>query len=350
MCKLFLVTMSEVTLIFPHQLFQQHPALVKNRQVYLVEEWLFFRQYNFHKQKLILHRSAMKGYEAFLKENNLAVEYISTTDIRNDVRELIASLQQQKITSIHIANVTDYWLLKRITQACDKHAISLTVHASPSFLNSMNEVADYFDKRKTYFQTDFYISQRKKRKLLLKADGKPEAGKWTFDAENREKFPKKETAPTINFPPENSYITEAKEYVQKHFAANYGSAEAPHFFVSGYKESEDWLNDFLKNRFEKFGVYEDAIVASENILHHSVLTPMLNTGLLTPQQILEAVIKYAGANNIPLNSLEGFVRQIVGWRELYALCTNGKAANNEQLITGNLKEKSQQLSGQAKLV
>ena len=98
----------------------------------------------------------MKAYEAFLKENKVVVEYISTTDKRNDVRELIEALPQQKITRIHIADVSDYWLLKRITQACDKHAISLTVHASPSFLNSMNEVADYFDNRKTYFQTDFY--------------------------------------------------------------------------------------------------------------------------------------------------------------------------------------------------
>ena len=214
--------MSEVALIFPHQLFKQHPALLKNRQVYLVEEWLFFRQYNFHKQKLMLHRSSMKFYEAFLKENNFPVEYISTTDKRNDVKELIAALNLQKISSIHIADVADYWLLKRITQACDKHAISLTVYPSPSFLNTMSEVANYFDNRKTYFQTDFYISQRKKRKLLLNADGKPEGGKWTFDAENREKFPKKETAPTINFPPENSYTIEAKEYVQKHFATNYG--------------------------------------------------------------------------------------------------------------------------------
>ncbi len=307
--------MNEVTLIFPHQLFKHHPALQKNRQVYLVEEFLFFRQYNFHQQKIMLHRSGMKFYEAYLKEQTYSVHYIDSTDERNDVRKLIAFLFQQKVTSIHIADVVDGWLNKSIRTVCEKHSIALTVHASPSFLNTMEEVTDYFSKKNKYFQTDFYIQQRKQRKLLLEADGKPFGSKWTFDAENRMKFPKNEVVPIVHFPAQNRYITEAKEYVQQHFSSNYGSAKAPYFFVSTFKEAEDWLNDFIKTRFEKFGVYEDAIVANENILHHSVLSPMLNTGLLTPQQILDAVISHAEKNNIPLNSLEGFIRQIVGWRE-----------------------------------
>ena len=307
--------MNSISLIFPHQLFKEHPALQKKRQVYLLEEWLFFRQYNFHQQKIMLHRSGMKFYEAWLKEQNYKVNYIDTTDEQNDVTKLITFLSQQKINNIHIADVVDYWLTKRIRAACKKYSIKLTVYASPSFLNTMDEVADYFSKKKTYFQTDFYVQQRKQRILLLEADGKPMGGKWTFDADNRMKFSTKEIVPAINFPKVSSYIAEATQYVQQHFPKNYGSADAPHFFVATFKEAEEWLNDFLKNRFEKFGIYEDAIVADESILHHSVLTPMLNTGLLTPQQILDAVMQHAAQNNIPLNSLEGFIRQIIGWRE-----------------------------------
>jgi deoxyribodipyrimidine photolyase-related protein len=81
--------MSEVALIFPHQLFKYHPALEKNRHIYLVEEWLFFRQYNFHQQKIVLHRSSMKFYEAYLKEKGFSIHYIDTTDERNDVSKLI---------------------------------------------------------------------------------------------------------------------------------------------------------------------------------------------------------------------------------------------------------------------
>ncbi len=307
--------MNEVVLVFPHQLYNNHPALLKSRPVYITEEWLFFRQYNFHQQKLILHRSSMKFYEAYLKDQNYIVNYIDTTKEQNDIRKLIAFLSQQKITSIHIADVVDDWLLKRITTACKKYAIELTIYATPSFLNKMDQVSDYFSKKKTYFQTDFYIQQRKQRKLLLEADGKPLGGKWTYDTENRMKFPKKEIAPVIQLPQVSNYILEASQYIQQNFSNNYGNEKAPYYFVSTYKEAEDWLNDFLKNRFEKFGIYEDAIVANENILHHSILTPMLNIGLLTPQQILDAVLIHAKKNKIPLNSLEGFIRQIIGWRE-----------------------------------
>jgi deoxyribodipyrimidine photolyase-related protein len=331
--------MSEVALIFPHQLFKEQPVLRENRRVYLVEEWHFFRQYNFHKQKLMLHRSCMKHYEACLKENGVAVEYIDTTDKRNDVRELIAALHSQKITGIHIADVADSRLLKRIASACEKYSISLTVYPSPSFLNTMGGVADYFDKKKTYLQIHFYIEQRKKRKLLLEPDGKPTGGKWTFDAENRKKFSKKDVVPIVHFQTGNSYIEEAKEYTGQNFAQNYGHTEAPHFFVSGFKEAEDWLHDFLKNRFEKFGVYEDAIVKQESILHHSVLTPMLNTGLLTPQQIIDAVLKHAKKYDTPINSLEGFVRQVIGWREFIRILYEREGSRQRTMNYWGFKRK-----------
>jgi deoxyribodipyrimidine photolyase-related protein len=321
--------MNEVSLIFPHQLFKLNPILKKNRQVLLVEEWLFFRQYNFHQQKIVLHRSSMKFYEAYLTEQQYSVQYIESTDERNVISKLVKFLSLQNITSIHIVDVVDYWLTKRIETACKKYSIILSVHETPYFLNTMENADDYFNKKNRYFQTDFYTYQRKKRKILLEPDGKPTGGKWSFDAENQQKFPKKETVPLVNFPKANNYIIEATKYVQQHFSKNYGNKLAPHYFVSTFKEAEDWLNDFLKNRFEKFGVYEDAIVANEIILHHSVLSPMLNTGLLTPQQILDAALIHAKKYNIPLNSLEGFVRQIIGWREFIRIVYQ-REGNNQR--------------------
>lgn len=176
--------MSEVALVFPHQLFKKNPALHANRKVILVEEWLFFRQYDFHQQKILLHRSGMKNYEVFLKEQSYMVDYVESTDERNDVRALIATLPKEGISEIHIVDVVDCWLMKRITEGCKKYELALVVHPSPSFLLTHPEVVTYAKKRKTYFQTDFYIEQRKKRNLLIEADGKPVGGKWTFDAEN----------------------------------------------------------------------------------------------------------------------------------------------------------------------
>lgn len=147
--------------------------------------------------------------------------------------------------------------------------------------------------------------------------GKPIGGKWTFDSDNRSKFPKNEIVPQLNFPLENKFVVEAKKYVAENFNNNYGLPNTSNkgFYPTTFKESEEWLEEFLQHRFAKFGIYEDAIVAKENYLYHSILTPMLNIGLLNPQQIIEATLKYAAEHDIPLNSLEGFIRQIIGWRE-----------------------------------
>jgi deoxyribodipyrimidine photolyase-related protein len=200
-------------------------------------------------------------------------------------------------------------------EACNKNKITLHVYDTPNFLNTPQKVDEYFSKKKTYFQTDFYTWQRKQRNILLEKDGKPVGGKWTFDADNREKFPKKEKVPVLHLPIENKYVIEAKQYVQQHFSKNYGDVKSPSLFVVNFDDAETWLDDFLKNRFEKFGIYEDAIVAKEMVLHHSVLTPMLNIGLLQPQQIIDKALAAVKKYNIPLNSVEGFIRQIMGWRE-----------------------------------
>ncbi len=304
-----------VTIIFPHQLFQNHPVLQKNREIYLVEEWLFFKQYNFHKQKLVLHRASIKFYENWLQQHKYKVTYIEAGVKESDCQQLVTHLAKQKITDIHIAAVEDNWLLKRMKQACSKNKIALHIYDSPNFLNTPKSVNDYFSKKKAYYQTDFYIWQRTQRNILLEKNGKPLGGKWTFDADNRAKFPKKEKVPLLQLPKENQYIDEAKKYVEKHFSKNYGSVNTPCLFVTTFNDAEKWLDNFLTIRFEKFGIYEDAIVTNESVLHHSVLSPMLNIGLLQPQQIIEKALAAAEKYKIPLNSVEGFIRQIVGWRE-----------------------------------
>ncbi len=309
----------EVTIIFPNQLFKNNPATTKGRKIYLVEEWFYFTQYNFHKQKLVLHRASMKFYENWLKQEGLDVDYIECGSPEQDASKLIAKLAKLKITDIHIVDVIDNLLMKKIKQACKQFEIALHVADNPNFINTIIGTADYFNKKNKYFQTDFYTWQRKQRNVLLESDGKPTGGKWTFDAENRAKFPKKEKAPVIALPKENKYITEAKQYVTNNFNENYGFISEDCLFVVTFDDAEAWLDNFLQNRFKKFGIYEDAIVVKEVVLHHSVLSPMLNIGLLQPMQIIEKAIVYSTKNDIPLNSLEGFIRQIMGWREFIRL-------------------------------
>lgn len=307
--------MNSVSIVFPHQLFENHPALDKSRPVYLVEEYLFFKQYKFHKQKLVFHRASLKFYEDYLLKNHYKVTYIESSNDLSDVRRLIPYFKKKKVQEIHFADLVDNWLEKRIIKTSTADGISFKQYNSLGFINTKEDNVEYFKGKKKFSQSDFYIKQRKKLGLLLTENGNPVGGKWSFDAENRLKYPAKKTPPKINFPQPNEYVTEAIEYVEKNFTKNYGQTDKLFNYPVTFSECKNWLNQFLKRRFEEFGPYEDAIVADEHILNHSLLSPLLNSGLLSPEYVVQTTVKFAQKNDIPINSLEGFIRQIIGWRE-----------------------------------
>ncbi len=307
--------MSAVTLIFPHQLFKNNPAISSSRRIVLIEEYLFFRQYNFHKQKLIFHRATMQAFKMDLEKGGYSVTYVDSQEPFSDVRALISDLRKKGIKEIHFTDTSDNWLQKRIYEESGKNGIKCIEYVSPLFLNSKKDLDLYFKDKKKYFQTDFYVQQRKSRKILVDDTFKPIGGKWTFDAENRLKYPKGKVPPSIKFPAENIFVKEAEEYVLKHFLENYGEIKTSFRYPTTHAESKKWFKEFLTSRFAEFGDYEDAMVMKESILHHSVLTPMLNVGLLTAGEVLADTLTFISKNNIPLNSAEGFLRQIIGWRE-----------------------------------
>ncbi len=308
--------MNQIHLIFPHQLFKDSSVFKVNAPVYLVEEFLFFKQYPFHKQKIAFHRATMKAYEAYLKAKNIEIHYVEAIHKHSDIRKLITHLKQLGITHINYTDPVDNWLQKRIQNSCKKQRITTTIFDSPLFLNTQEELATFFrsDKKK-YHQTTFYTEQRKLRNILINPDGKPTAGKWTFDTENRKKYPTKKTPPAIQFPDVDQYYIEAKSYVDTHFAEHLGRLTEHSLYPTNFKTTQVWFQQFLEHRFAEFGTYEDAIVSEHSILNHSVLTPMLNVGLITPIEIVEKSLKYAQENDIPINSTEGFIRQMIGWRE-----------------------------------
>jgi deoxyribodipyrimidine photolyase-related protein len=304
------------SIVFPHQLFREHPALVPGGIVYLVEEWLFFHQYRFNQQKLVLHRATMRMYTDYLTQQGYEVRYIPATSEKCDIQKLIPSIASAGVRKLHYADVVDDWLRQRLTKGAQQQGIELQEFRSPNFLEDRAEISKFFDNRQRIKQTDFYIDRRKHHEILLDKFDKPLGGKWTYDVDNRQKFPKNRSAPDVDLPELNEYVREAQSYVTQHFGDNYGSVEQPFaagFYPTTYAEAEDWLSDFLTVRFADFGAYEDAIVLEEQILHHSVLSPLLNTGLLLPRQVIDAAL--AMVDKVPLNSLEGFVRQLMGWRE-----------------------------------
>ena len=145
--------------------------------------------------------------------------------------------------------------------------------------------------------------------------GQPVGGKWTFDVENRKKYPKNKKPPTLHFSEQTKYHKEAKSYVSKFFKDNYGDLSSEITYPVDFEGAEIWFQQFLEFRFHDFGSFEDAIVKEESYLHHSLLSPLINIGLLNPKRIINDTISFATKENIPINSTEGFIRQILGWRE-----------------------------------
>ena len=308
--------MKSASLVFPHQLFEQHPALEVGKPVFLVESPLLFTYQNFHKQKLVYHRATMKSYEQQLIAAGYIVNYIEFHQSQSDLKDLMVFLAGEGYLELSVVDSVDFYLGKWLQESAETLGIALDWYESPMFLNTNEELQTFFrsDKKK-FHQTTFYKEQRKKRDVLLDQAGQPEGGKWTYDVDNRKKYPKGMTPPNIEFPDATPAYSEALKYVNNHFPNNYGLTSQTPLYPLDFKAAKSWLEKFLEQRFAGFGPYEDAIVKEEIYLHHSVLTPMMNVGLLTPDYVLERALQFGQQHNIPLNSLEGFVRQIMGWRE-----------------------------------
>lgn len=303
-----------VALVFPHQLYREHPAVKEVDQVILIEDYLFFTQFKFHKQKLILHRASMKFYETHLNHKNIEVKYIEFHQHKN-LNEVLGQLKDIGASKLHYADTTDDWLERKITAAAKAHELILEKHETPGFLTPLDVLQVMMPKKKSgYFMASFYQKQRIRMDVLMDGKGEPLGGKWSFDEENRKKLPKNIEVPPIYQPEENDFIKEAKKYIHKYFDGNYGEI-GEILYPTTFEEADTWLEDFLLRRMQLFGDYEDALAKGQNVIFHSLLTAPLNIGLLTPQQILNRTFELHSAHDFPLNSLEGFVRQIIGWRE-----------------------------------
>lgn len=332
-------TMKTAALVFPNQLFEHNPAVIKSNIVYLVEENLFFKRYSFHKQKLAFHRASLKFYQDYLKKEKKQVVYVESNSELSDIRKLVPHLKKKGIDEIHFTEVVDDWLEKRIVTSAELSGMRIQQFKSPMFLNSKDDLTEFFSGRKRYSQTDFYIHQRKKLNILIDDNKMPVGGKWTYDSDNRLKYPSNKKPPQVNFPAINKYSQEATLYIQKNFPNNYGVINKQFNYPVTSDESKKWFQQFLETRFEEFGAYEDAIVANEIILNHSLLTPLLNVGLLTPDYILKTTLAVAGKKKIPLNSLEGFIRQIIGWREFIRAVYELKGTEQRTKNYWNFKRK-----------
>lgn len=306
--------MNEISLVFTHQLFEENPIINVSRKVLLIEDPLFFgdSRYpaSFHKKKIIFQRASLKNYEALLNQKNIKTEYLNYVDIKGERFYLENYLKKNKVEKIHFVDPVDFILEKRLNNL----SVKKQIYPTPNFLCSKNYLEKYFSNKKTYFLNKFYVDERKRLGLLIDNSGNPLGGKWNLDQENRKSISRNINIPQVSSYKNNRFINESINYTNNNFSQNPGSPYE-FWFPTNHADAKSWFENFLITRFYNYGDYQDAILKNENFLFHSLLSPLINNGLLNPTFVVDRSIEYALSNNIPINSLEGFVRQIIGWRE-----------------------------------
>ncbi|MBY0529998.1 MAG: cryptochrome/photolyase family protein [Rhabdochlamydiaceae bacterium] len=304
--------MVDITLIFPDQLFEKHPCINSSRLICLAEEFLYFKAQLFHKQRIILLKAAMQAYAESLVKSKKKVLYIASNEL-NCRGDLFALLAKKRVKSIHLAEFADEWLTQDLEEAVNQYGWTLHYYRSPGFLCSQEEVKTCFTEKEHFSMAHFYMNQRKKHEILMEGS-KPLGGKYSFDTENRKKIPKKIEIPSRFIPESRTNIEKIINEVESEFPKLQGLAE-PFLYPTTHREARKALEIFLKERLCRFGDYQDAIQMENSFLFHSVLSPLINIGLLTPQEVVHATLVHAKRHLVPMNSLEGFIRQIMGWRE-----------------------------------
>jgi len=330
----------KIIIILCNQLYE-NPIIIDNNNDFIIlyEHPLYFTKFTYHKMKLVMHRATTKYYYDYLKNNyNNKIIYL---EYKDNINKTIKKIKKNNdISDIKIYNPIDHTIINEFIKISKKINVNLDIINNSGFICTIEEYNEYIQTNKNkniYIHNSFYIWCRKKFNLLMK-NNKPIGNKWSFDNENRLKFPNdyKENINDIINLDKNKYIEEAKEYVNKNFKNNHGSDN--YYLPIDFENAKKHLKIFLSKRLNNFGPYEDAV--SENIIfgNHSVLSPLINIGLITPNYILDVIIKYIKKNNIKIQSVEGYIRQLF-WREFCVLVYLNKNIELEKNNFFNHKNK-----------
>ena len=312
------------TLILGDQLHQDwfSPSplqLAAGDVVVMVEDLAVASAYRYHQLRLLHTFVAMRSFRDALRERGVAVRYFELPDsVDCSFWQRLAS-ELAGHGELRVAEVADRRFGARLQRFCQEQAVALTMLPSPAFLESVAESRAWFEGRRRPLMKSFYERQRRRLGLLLEADGTPTGGRWSFDAENRRRLPKGYLEPPLPPVPVSPHEPAVRALIGRHFASHPGEL-GPLWIPCDHPQAQAWLESFLEERLAGFGPYEDALSQSHDTLHHSLLSPLLNTGLLTPAAVIgaclaQAASRQASAEPVPIASLEGFLRQLIGWRE-----------------------------------
>jgi len=302
-------------LILGNQLF--NPKLLskyKDHLFYMSEDYELCTFQKHHKLKILLFLSSMRSYKDELKSKKFKILYNDCNkDFKNSYEiKLEKTIKERKIKEVSFFEIEDIFFEKRLKNFFKKKKINFNQIKSPMFLTSRDEFKNYLSGTKKPFMANFYKINRTKTGILMNKDKTPKGGKWSFDEENRKKLPAQISIPEQPNLKETLHTKDLKKFIETNFKNHPGSTDN-FWFATTREQSHKLLDYFLKNKINLFGDYEDAVSKKSNILFHSALSPLINIGLITPLEIIEKIKKIE--NKIRINSLEGYVRQVIGWRE-----------------------------------
>tara|TARA_B100001248_G_scaffold123954_1_gene93001 strand:- start:55239 stop:56573 length:1335 start_codon:yes stop_codon:yes gene_type:complete len=258
----------------------------------------------------------MRAFKENLIKKKYKLNYFKLDDKKsqNFFSSLETLIEDLKINEISSFEVENKYLEKKIIKFLKFKKIHWNIIESPMFINTKEEFSNYLKDSKKPLMANYYKQTRKKLNILMEKNGSPTGGKWSFDEENRRKLPKDIDIPKMSFPKSDQITEEVSKVVNKFFSNNPGDTNNLWLFKT-HNEVEKVLDSFIKKKINLFGDYEDSVSHKDNFLFHSAMSPYLNIGLITPEIIIKKVINHDIKNKIKINSLEGFVRQLIGWRE-----------------------------------
>ncbi len=314
--------MKEIFLVFGDQLFPlDFFNKFKEMKFLMIESHGLCNHFNYHKMRLAFIMSAGRHKKLEFENNQFNLEYleINRFDKSMSYAEILRSYcVENKIKKINCYEKEDKFFSAAIKEMAKTANIELEIYRSPAFLNSHEDFQTYLKKYKKPFMKYFYEDSRKRFNVLIDKDKKPTGGKWSFDEDNRNKLKKDTFVPNVNPFLVDDITLKVIQLINSEFKDHPGELAtdgSSFIFPVTREDCLVWFENFLEERFYNFGHFEDALSTQHSFVFHSLLSPLINLGLLTPKEVIEKSLEYAKKNKTPLNSLEGFVRQIMGWRE-----------------------------------
>lgn len=300
-----------IFLIFPNQLFITSSRFCAETELWMIEDHLFFKQYDFHRKKLAFHRASMQYYAEKMRSKGFSTQYFKHHEA--DLLTIFSKLGRLGLT-VQVYDPVDFLLEKRIKRFAEKFSVELIWHENPGFLNSkvINEKLVPPNTQR-FFLADFYKKQRIQLDILLESDLAPVGGRWSFDTENRKALPKNHILP--EFPKYSCKWAElAVQEILEEFPNNPGEVSLENYPITT-EQAEEALDFFIANCLALFGPYQDAFANTSTFVYHSNLSTAINAGLLSPKTVLAKVLEAYEKGMVSIESAEGYIRQLIGWRE-----------------------------------